>query len=149
VNETEKKEDGEPAKQEIVKRNPDGTWPPGQSGNPVGSNGTARGYQKGATRMRHYLNMSAKEVRDLSASASLEELPMADVLVITTLAAATKPTKDGLKNRQEAFDRADGKATQIIGGDPENPFTSPLPEKFPSVEEAAAVYLAETKSRPE
>lgn len=131
--------------------NPDGTFAPGNNahGNKDGVNGNEKGFQKAATRFQHYLELPREQlIAIVENKAEMNKLPQRDYLVLVTLAHGEERTKEGLKNRQEAFDRAYGKSTQIIGGDPSNPFVSPLPEKFPSVKEAAERYLAETKARP-
>jgi len=135
--------------QEEIKRNSDGTYSSGQSGNSAGGNGNVKGFQKAGPRIRHFLEKPAAEVMELTKDPdAMLKLPMRDYLILTRMVAATKNSTEGRKNMQELFDRAYGKATQILGNDIENPFIAPLPDKFISVEEAMAVYLAETKARP-
>lgn len=132
--------------------NPDGTFAHGNTahGNKEGVNGNTKGFQKAGPRSRHYLEKPAREIVALTQDPEkMLDLPMLDYLVLTRISGATKSSNEGRKNTQEVFDRAYGKSTQMLGSDPENPFVSPLPEKFPTVEEAAKRYLAETKARPE
>lgn len=128
---------------------PNGDFAAGNNANPTGGNGNQKGFQKAGTRFQHYLGWSREKLLALAGDKeALNKLPQRDYLIVITLAHAEQQTKEGLKARQEAFDRAYGKSTQMLGSDPENPFITPLPDKFPSVEEAAARYLAETKARP-
>lgn len=54
-----------PAIQENPKRNPNGTFPAGVSGNPGGENGQQKGWQRFGPRAQRFLNMSADDLSDL------------------------------------------------------------------------------------
>lgn len=91
-----------------VKRNKDGTWPPGQSGNPFGNKRMT--WQDYADRIDYYLSHFTRgEIKALVTNVEeFDKLVMRDSFIVQSMAEGLQ--SDGLMSRQEIIKRVVGEA---------------------------------------
>jgi len=95
-------------------RNPDGTWPRGQSGNPAGVNNRARGWQRYGERVQKWLDMPIKDLLALATDEQAKsELSTIDAICVQHIANSVTG-KQVLPERKELLDRIEGAPKQVI-----------------------------------
>lgn len=93
-----------------VKRNPDGTWPRGQSGNPFGKKRMT--WQDFADRVDYYLSHFTRgEIKAMVLNTNeFDKLVMRDAFIVQTMAEGLQ--SDGLMSREKIIARVIGDAIQ-------------------------------------
>lgn len=93
-----------------VKRNPDGTWPTGQSGNPFGRKRMT--WQDIADRVDYYLSSFTRgEIKAMVLNTEeFDKLVMRDAFIVQTMAEGLQ--SDGLMSREKILARVIGDALQ-------------------------------------
>ena len=93
-----------------IQRNPDGTWPKGQSGNPAGSSRMT--WQQYADRIDHFLKTYSRgELKAIVTNVDeFDKLVVRDALIVQTIAESL--AADGLMSRKELLNRVIGEAVK-------------------------------------
>jgi hypothetical protein len=111
----------------MMARNPDGTFPEGQSGNPAGRPRNRMTWQNYADRIDYYLNEYTRgEIKKLVLDPDeFDKLVTRDALVVQTIAESLQV--DGLPSRKELLNRIIGtpiEKAEIMGKGGNNLFIS-------------------------